>query len=151
MSEPLRVLVVEDEAPILLQLEALIEDQGHQVVATAMSSSEAITKLHETEPDLVLLDLQLLDGETGTKVARYVRDTGDTRVLFMTANASRLGADLDGAIGVLAKPCSRAALIATVRYLAECLKSPPPVSARPMELVMSAAFERSIQATAPRA
>ena len=146
MTAPLRVLVVEDEAAILMQLEALIEDNGHEVVATAMSSGEAIALASETALDLVLLDLHLLDGATGLDVARHIagraRTLGRPEVVFMTANASRVADHLDDAIGVLAKPCSRAALSATIRYLAECLRTPPPTSDRPAEFVVAPAFAR---------
>jgi two-component system, response regulator PdtaR len=155
MSAPLRVLLVEDEAAILMQLEALFEDLGHEVVATAMSSNEAIALLAETAPDLVFLDLQLLDGFTGINVARHIgtRQAGRPadrnprpEVVFMTANVSRVADDLDHAIGVLAKPVSRTALGATVRYLAECLRTPPPTSDRPAEFVPTPAFAQRISA-----
>lgn len=146
MPEPLRVLVVEDEAAILMQLEVTIADGGHEVVATAMSSQEAIDLASATQPDLVLLDLHLLDGLTGFEVAKRVHATGKAAVIFMTANASRVSDDNEDAIGVLAKPCSRAALNATMRYVTECLRTPPPTSVRPHEFVVLPAFARRMQA-----
>ncbi len=146
MTKPLRVLVVEDEAAILMQLEAMIEDHGHEVVATAMSSSEAIALINQTTPDLMLLDLHLLDGATGLDVARHARSAGTTEMVFMTANASRVAADFEGAIGVLAKPCSRVALSATFRYLTECLRAPPPISRPPLEFAVAPAFARRMHA-----
>ena len=144
--DPLRVLVVEDEAAILLQIEALIEDLGHEVVGTAMSSHEAIRCAEQTTPDLVFLDMHLLDGATGVEVARHLRDAQRGEVVFMTANASRVPDDYAGAIGVLAKPCSRQAVDAAIRYIAECLRTPPPTSAKPFELTVAPAYERRMRA-----
>ena len=144
--EPLRVLIVEDEAAILMQIEALVEDLGHEVVGTAMSSGEAIRCADKTAPDLVLLDMHLLDGATGIEVAHHLRNAQRGEVLFMTANASRVPEDYAGAIGVLAKPCSHAAVGATIRYLAECLRTPPPTSAKPFELTVAPAYERRMRA-----
>ena len=82
MSDPLRILIVEDEALLLMQLEMMLEDEGHIVVGTAMSSDEAISVADKTHPDLAFVDIHLLDGPTGLSVAQHLRTRRrDTRRL----------------------------------------------------------------------
>lgn len=131
MSEPLRILVVEDEALILMQIEMLLDEAGHIVVGTAMTANEAIAGIRETRPDLVLIDLRLGDGSSGVDVARAVRDLGGITAAFMTANDRQLADDLDGAAAVIAKPFTGTALEDSLAYLVECVRRPPPADAVP--------------------
>ena len=140
MNEPLRVLIVEDEALLLMQLETTIEDEGHDVVGTAMTAGEAISLARMVEPDVAFVDLQLLDGPTGIQVARFLRTSGKTIVVFITANATRIPADYEGAAGIVAKPFSQAGITATIRYLVECVRSPPPQLPIPAELNIAPPF-----------
>ena len=55
----MRVLLVEDEALILMQMVALVEDAGHVVVGTAMRRSEAIDLAQVLRPDIALVDLSM--------------------------------------------------------------------------------------------
>ena len=134
MDRPLRVLIVEDEALLLMQLETTVEDEGHDVVGTAMTSGEAIALARMLEPDVAFIDLQLLDGPTGVDVARFLRGSNDTMVVFITANATRLPEDYEGAAGIVSKPFSQAGIVATIRYLTECVRCPPPRLPVPAEL-----------------
>lgn len=144
MSEPLRVLIVEDEALLLMQLESTIEDEGHDVVGTAMTAGEAISLARLVEPDVAFVDLQLLDGPTGIQVARFLR-TSNTVVVFITANATRIPADYEGAAGIVAKPFSQAGITATIRYLVECIRTPPPQLPTPAELNVAPPFMEALR------
>ncbi|TXN00067.1 response regulator [Methylobacterium sp. WL64] len=126
MSEPLRIAVVEDEALILMQIEMALEDAGHIVVGTAVTAGEAIALIHQTHPDLVLIDLRLGDGSSGLDVANAVRTVGGITAAFMTANDRQLSDDLNGAMAVIAKPFSCAVLEDALVYLEECVRRPPP-------------------------
>lgn len=90
MSEPLRILIAEDEALILMQLEFLIEDAGHQVVGTAATAEEAIRVARATRPDVVFVDLQLRGGSSGIDIVKALRDDGTMVLVFVTANAQHL-------------------------------------------------------------
>ena len=141
IDKPLRILIVEDEALLLMQLEATMEDEGHDVVGTAMTSGEAITLARLVEPDIAFVDLQLLDGPTGIHVARYLRSSEKTLVVFITANATRVPADYEGAAGIVSKPFSQAGITATIRYLSECVHRPPPRRPVPAELRIAPDFD----------
>jgi two-component system, response regulator PdtaR len=103
-EKPLRILIVEDEILIALELESLLQDLGHDVVGMAASSREALSLGQELKPDLAFVDIHLADGPTGVDVARHLAAQHRVTVLFMTANTKRIPEDFAGAWGVIAKP-----------------------------------------------
>jgi len=115
----LRILVVEDEVLIALELEYLLEDLGHSVAGTAASSAEAIALGRSLVPDVALVDIHLIDGPTGVDVARTLSADPRITVLFMTANAKRVPDDFAGALGVIAKPYSERAVASALAFIAE--------------------------------
>lgn len=125
MGEPLRVLIVEDEALLAMEMEALLEEEGHLVAGWAVSSREALDLLETTEADIAFVDVHLVDGPTGIEVAERMAARGVT-VVFLTANPKRLPEDFAGAVGVIAKPYSLTGLNASLRYLQEGVRRPPP-------------------------
>ena len=148
MDKPLRFLIVEDEALLLMQLEASVEAEGHEVVGTAMSAGEAIAIARLIAPDVAFIDLKLLDGPTGISVAQYLRGSENTLFIFITANATRLPSDYEGAAGVVVKPFSQVGITTTIRYLASCVRHPSPDLAAPPELRMAPGFHSSLASAA---
>lgn len=120
MSEvkSLRILIVEDEFLIALELESLLQDAGHDVVGIAASSEEAVALGRELSPDLAFVDIHLADGLTGIDVARSLTDQHHVAVLFMTANAKRIPEDFAGARGVIAKPYTERGVKEALAYVA---------------------------------
>ena len=116
---PLRILVVEDEALIALELECLLCDLGHVMVGIACNAGEAIALGRSTVPDVALVDVHLTDGPTGVDVARALSDSR-IAVVFMTANAKRIPTDFAGALGVIPKPYSERVVASTLDYVACC-------------------------------
>lgn len=140
-ARPLRVLVVEDEALLALQLESFLEDEGHLVVGSAMASDEARSLADATRPDLALVDIHLADGPTGVDVGRYIaRELGCT-VVFMTANPKRVPDDFVGALGVIAKPYTNHGLYSALRFLMDAVRRPPPDLPGPASLQLAPAVE----------
>lgn len=115
----LRILVVEDEALIALELECLLDDLGHVTIGVAGTSAEAIALGRALAPDVALVDIHLVDGPTGIEVARALSQDGRITVVFMTANAKRIPQDFAGAIGVIAKPYSERVVASTLEYVAD--------------------------------
>ena len=103
-EKSLRILIVEDEILIALELESLLQDLGHDVVGIAASSEDAISLGEDLKPELAFVDIHLADGPTGVDVARELASEHQVTVLFMTANAKRIPEDFAGARGVIAKP-----------------------------------------------
>lgn len=114
---PFRILVVEDEILIALELESLLQDLGHEVVGIAASYEEAVTLGEERAPDLAFVDIHLADGPTGIDVSRYLADELGVTVLFMTANAKRIPEDFAGARGVIAKPYTERGVKEALTYV----------------------------------
>ncbi len=123
MSETNRplVLVVEDEAPLVTLLRYNLEKSGFRV-DEAGDGNEALTKITETPPDLVLLDW-MLPTLSGIELCRQLRRRPATRslpVIMLTARAEDQDAvrGLEtGADDYITKPFSPEALIARIRAL----------------------------------
>jgi len=141
-SEPLRVLIVEDEALLAMELESLVEDAGHAVVGWATSSTEAFALVDTVEADIAFVDVHLTDGPTGVDVADYIASRKFPMVVFMTANPKRIPEHFSGAVGVIAKPYTVNGVNAALRYLEEGVRRPPPSSALPVGFTLSPAYTR---------
>jgi len=113
---PLRILIVEDEILIALELESLLQDAGHEVVGIAASFEDAIALSQFRRPDLAFVDIHLTDGPTGIDVARSLSGDG-VAVLFMTANTKRIPEDRAGAKGVIAKPYTERGVRQALAYV----------------------------------
>ncbi len=61
------MLIIEDEPFIALDLQSLVEEQGHRVVNVARTHREAIAAVKSERPGLILADIQLADGSSGSK------------------------------------------------------------------------------------
>src|SRR5690606_7418029 len=59
------VLIIEDEPIISMDLEQIVRDLGHEVMATVVTRDEAINAISSRKPGLVLADIQLADGSSG--------------------------------------------------------------------------------------
>jgi CheY-like chemotaxis protein len=115
------VLVVEDEPDIRLTTRLMLEGAGY-AVTEASTGKEALSKLSEQRPDVVLLDIRLPDVE-GWDVLRSMRSSaslGDVPVLIMSAHTGgdfQERAALEGSEGYLVKPFRESDLIASVKRL----------------------------------
>jgi DNA-binding response OmpR family regulator len=116
-GKPLRILVVEDEILIALELESLLQDAGHDVVGIATSFGDAAVMGRNLSPDLAFVDIHLADGPTGVDVCRHLKGELGVTVLFMTANAKRIPEDFAGACGVIAKPYTERGVQEALAYV----------------------------------
>ncbi|WP_066707623.1 response regulator [Celeribacter ethanolicus] len=86
-----RVMVIEDEAIIALDLQGIVADMGHQITGVASIASEAVKLAAETRPDLILSDIQLADGSSGIDAVNDIlKSAADIPVIFITAFPERL-------------------------------------------------------------
>ncbi|NGZ11413.1 MAG: response regulator transcription factor [Nitrospira sp. LK70] len=124
-----KILIVEDEQDILQLVKHYLEKEGFRPV-TAMSGLEALKKVKEEKPDLVVLDLMLpeMDGLEVCKRLRSVPDTAMLPILMLTAKAEEsdtiVGLEL-GADDYVTKPFSPKALIARVKALLRRIERVP--------------------------
>lgn len=100
----MRLLLVEDEPFIAMDLETLATSAGHQVVGVAECLHSAVDMAAAEHPQAALVDLNLRDGLTGPQIARLLTGRHGVKVAFVTGNAEQLKNDFAGALGVLEKP-----------------------------------------------
>lgn len=85
-----RVLIIEDEPIIAMDLENLVTELGHQVVATASTKDEAVAKAKSERPGLVLADINLGEGGSGIDAVNEILSSFDIPVIFITAYPEKL-------------------------------------------------------------
>jgi DNA-directed RNA polymerase specialized sigma24 family protein len=85
-----RVLIIEDETLIAIDLADIVAKLGHEVVATADTASKAIAAAAQHKPDLVLADIQLADGSSGIDAVNEILHRVAVPVIFITAFPDRL-------------------------------------------------------------
>ncbi|WP_439395079.1 response regulator [Bradyrhizobium sp. PMVTL-01] len=119
----LKILIVEDEFFISLDLEEQAKSLGHTVVGTAATADEAIRMAGETRPDIVLMDIRLAGAADGITAALAIRSQYGIESVFATANTdphTLARAKAIKPLGVLEKPITlerlRAQLTSVARH-----------------------------------
>ncbi|TNC72454.1 response regulator [Rubellimicrobium roseum] len=86
-----RVMVIEDEAIIAMDISAIVREMGHRVTGVARTRAEAVRLARDTTPDLVLADIQLADNSSGIDAVNDILgEFQDLPVIFITAFPERL-------------------------------------------------------------
>jgi len=132
-----RILIIEDEALVAMELRFVLEDLGHEVVATAGDARTARNLVKEMEVDLALVDIHLSDGPTGIDLGRDLAKDEGVTVLYMTANPGMVRDGVAGTIGVLSKPTDERAVQQAVDYALR-RREGEPVQLAPPELQLFA-------------
>lgn len=124
-----RILIVEDEFIVALNLRQIMSDMGFEVIGIAPDAATA-ERLAEAKPDIALVDLNLRDGPTGPQIGAKLSQQHGTSVLFLTANASQLGEGIKGTVGVVSKPVDEDSIESVLEFLVKHRvgepASPPP-------------------------
>lgn len=82
-----KILVVEDEGIVARDIECMLERLGYRVSGVASRGREAIEKVLETHPDLILMDIKLKEDMDGIETAKKIRELLDIPVIFMSASS----------------------------------------------------------------
>jgi CheY-like chemotaxis protein len=85
-----KVLIIEDEPIIALDLENLVTELGHRVVAIAATKDDAVSKAKSERPGLVLADINLGEGGSGIDAVSEILASFDIPVIFITAYPEKL-------------------------------------------------------------
>jgi len=85
-----RVLIIEDEPLIAMDLETIVRDQGHEVTGVAVTRDEAVALAMDDRPGLVLADIQLADDSSGIDAVKDILAQFNVPVIFITAFPERL-------------------------------------------------------------
>jgi len=115
-----RILIVEDEAIIAVDLKLKLELCGYEVTGLVSSGEAAVNHVLKNKPDLVIMDI-ILDGEmNGVEAAAEIRKKCPTPILYLSAHSEK---DLleesqkDSMYDYLIKPASREELELAVKKI----------------------------------
>lgn len=111
------ILVVDDERIIARGIQTDLKDLGYETVDIAVSGKEAVEKVSESHPDLVLMDISLKGEMDGIEATRQIHERCDVPVVYLSAYADK--AMLDRAkttepYGYLLKPYEEKELVTTI-------------------------------------
>ena len=84
-----RILIVEDESIVALDLQTQLTCAGFQVIGPVDSYSEAVALATADSQDLILMDIRLKGSETGIDAVNRIREKNATPVIFLSALSDR--------------------------------------------------------------
>ncbi len=138
--QPLRILVVEDQALLALQLGMTLLDLGCEVVGSAMDKATALETAAREAPDLAFVDINLGNGCTGSEIAAALSRDFCAASVFVTANPEEAAGTTSGALGVICKPFDTDTVSGVVQvvevYRRERRLAPTPSRFQPMPGLM---------------
>ena len=102
MKNQVRILVVEDENVVALDLRDTLRNVGYDVVGIASSASEAVGKAVQLQPDLVLMDIELRGESDGIRAAMEIVHSTGAGIIFLTAYADEKALERAKAVQPLA-------------------------------------------------
>lgn len=82
-----RILIVENEAVIAMNIFDILEDLGYDVLEPATTYVEALDILKRDQPDIAILDIRLSGKKTGIDLARYINEEYELPFIFLTSNS----------------------------------------------------------------
>ena len=85
-----KVLVVEDEFIVSLEIQDRLQSMGYSVIGTASKAEEAIKIATDIKPDLILMDIKLQGEVDGIDAARAIKSNYNVPIIFLTAFAENI-------------------------------------------------------------
>jgi FixJ family two-component response regulator len=113
-AEKPRVLIVEDDLIIALDLEDIVNAIGFEVAGLASSRDHAVQLAPAA--DIAFVDVNLSDGASGPEIGRQLAEEFGITVVFMTGNVEIVAAGITGTLGVVSKPVTPLAVEETLAY-----------------------------------
>jgi DNA-binding NarL/FixJ family response regulator len=104
-----RILIVEDEGLVALDIEERIKSLGHEVIGVASTGDEAVELTLKHAPHIVIMDVTLKGDIDGIEAARRILGQSKPVVIFMTAHSDRDTLERIRAVGeieIVPKPLS---------------------------------------------
>lgn len=115
--EAKKILIVEDESIIAMEISSRLQKLGYQVVAIVHNGPEAITMAEKQAPSLVLMDIFLKGTMDGVEAASIIKERYDIPVIYLTANTDEQTfqrAKVTEPFGYLLKPFEERELHTTI-------------------------------------
>lgn len=126
-----RILIIEDEALVAMELRYVLEDLGYVVVGTAPDARTALALASSGGIELALVDIHLSDGATGVGLGQQLGEAFGVTVLYMTANPGMVSHGVPGTMGVLTKPTDEGCVSEAVEYALHLRRGEPVPSIPP--------------------
>ena len=130
-----RILIVEDEALVAMELRFVLEDLGYSVVGAAPDARSARALAALGDAELARVAIHLSDGPTGIGLGQELGEAFGVTVLYMTANPGMVSHGVPGTMGVLTKPTDECAVREAVEFALK-LRRGEPAPAVPQGLQM---------------
>ena len=111
-----KILIVEDEIFVALEIEQIVQDAGFDVGGIAADREAAMAAAESC--DIALVDLNLRDGPTGPAIGMELASRFGIKVIYVTANPAQIGTASVAALGVVTKPFRAQSIAQTVRLAA---------------------------------
>lgn len=115
--EKIKVVIVEDEAVIAMNINDILEDLGYETVGTAGTYSAAIRLLKEEKPDIAILDIKIKGEKDGIDLATHISEEYDIPFIFLTSNSGKETVDRAKRVNpssFLIKPFAKEDLYSTI-------------------------------------
>lgn len=84
-----KIVIVEDEIIIAMDLENILENKGHRVIGMAANAQAAIRMVSELQPDLVFMDIHLQGDIDGIEIATQIRHYSQVPIIFCSSYGSK--------------------------------------------------------------
>lgn len=141
-----RVLIVDDEPVIRLDLKTMLESMGHTVVGEADNGEDALQLARSLQPDLVIADI-MMPGMDGIELSRRLAKERIAPVLILTAYSEPemiVGADRAGVLGYLVKPFREADLAPAIQVAVSRYRELRAIEAQALNLAQEIQARRRI-------
>jgi len=103
------VFIVEDDQVLSLILSRMIKKMEYDIIGSAVAGSEAIEKINELRPDIIIMDISLKDDIDGITVAEHITEKYSPHIIYVTGNSDSTNRNRAKKIGFheyLIKPVS---------------------------------------------
>jgi DNA-binding response OmpR family regulator len=123
--QKLVVLIVEDDLMIADYIEEVLVAAGYSVCGIATTTAQAIAMGERFNPNLVVIDFRLAEGDIGTDVGAALHARGGCGVLYASGNPDHPLIEGSEGDGCLHKPYTGASLVAALKIVRECMSDMP--------------------------
>ncbi|MFC1853177.1 response regulator [candidate division CSSED10-310 bacterium] len=113
MKEIPKILIVDDDMIVAINIKSTLESWGYSITFIARSGKEALQKVTEFSPDLVLMDINLRGNLTGIETAEELRSLYYLPVIYLTACEDE--DTMSSADGYLLKPLNKSELKKSIK------------------------------------
>jgi len=115
-----RIMIVEDEAIVVDELRDTLKRLGYEVPAVAFGGEEAVAKVAELQPDVVLMNIDLQGEMDGIEAAQHIRKSFDIPIVYFTGcmdDKRLMRAKRTAPFSYIMKPYNERDLISTIEAM----------------------------------